>query len=142
MPRCVHKTQEGRVCKNKCCNSLDVCNVHTKDCSVCLTKCTQGEVTTLNCGHMYHRECINTWFCGHNTCPMCRKVVKRSKIPIHVNYQTVDLETMMGDIRDMIYELYDSGNLPSGPISADYRNGIIIIVDIENNEVIAQFEQT
>jgi len=59
-----------------------------------------------------------------------------------VNHETVNLETMSGDIRNMIHHLYDTGNLPSGPIRADYRNGSIIIVDIENNDIIAQLEQT
>ena len=125
------------MCKNKCCNSLNVCNVHARDCSVCFNKCSQGEVVSLNCGHMYHKDCIDTWFCEHNTCPMCRKIVKKSKVPVHINFETVDVETMMDDIRKMVHHLFNCGNLPSGPILADYRNGKIVIVDMENDVVIS-----
>jgi len=43
-------------------------------CTICRDTFTEGiEIRQLNhCGHYYHRNCIDTWFERHNTCPYCR----------------------------------------------------------------------
>ena len=138
MPRCCHKTNEGRVCKNKTCNGMRVCNVHTSDCAICFDKNTQGDVCTLVCNHVYHKGCIDRWFESHHTCPTCRTAVRRPKIQLSINPETIDINTMIHDIRNMISVLYDSGNFPSGPLYADYRNGALVIIDLENGTVVSR----
>jgi hypothetical protein len=43
-------------------------------CTICRDTFTEGiEIRQLNhCGHYYHRNCIDTWFERHNSCPYCR----------------------------------------------------------------------
>lgn len=44
-------------------------------CSICLNNLTLGfEVT--ECGHKYHKQCIDTWLETAYTCPDCRHQLK------------------------------------------------------------------
>ncbi|XP_064973380.1 E3 ubiquitin-protein ligase EL5-like [Musa acuminata AAA Group] len=47
------------------------------ECAVCLSQLTDGEVARLlpKCGHGFHLDCIDMWFCSHSTCPLCRRPV-------------------------------------------------------------------
>jgi E3 ubiquitin-protein ligase RNF167 len=44
------------------------------DCSVCLEAFRKGEkVRTLpQCGHVFHRACVDRWLRMHSACPLCR----------------------------------------------------------------------
>ena len=46
-----------------------------EDCSVCLCEINYNEIDIieLDCGHNYHKECIDTWLKERNTCPCCRQ---------------------------------------------------------------------
>lgn len=45
-------------------------------CSVCLTGIQQGDlVRKLNCGHFFHRECIDGWLKLKGICPLDRKKI-------------------------------------------------------------------
>lgn len=39
-------------------------------CPICFEEI--GEGVQLKCDHMYHSDCIHTWFMKKTTCPMCR----------------------------------------------------------------------
>lgn len=46
-------------------------NVETNEiCSICFEEVGTG--AQLKCGHMFHENCIGTWFMKKTTCPMCR----------------------------------------------------------------------
>ena len=40
------------------------------ECPICYEEI--GEGVQLKCDHMYHKDCIHTWFENKTTCPMCR----------------------------------------------------------------------
>ncbi|OEL16594.1 hypothetical protein BAE44_0022387 [Dichanthelium oligosanthes] len=44
------------------------------DCAVCLAEFEPGEKARAlpRCGHRFHVECIDAWFRGNATCPLCR----------------------------------------------------------------------
>lgn len=44
------------------------------DCAVCLAELEAGEKARAlpRCGHRFHVECIDAWFRGNATCPLCR----------------------------------------------------------------------
>ncbi|XBI62244.1 hypothetical protein VPH35_042898 [Triticum aestivum] len=48
------------------------------DCAVCLAEFERGEEARAlpRCGHRFHVECIDAWFRGNSTCPLCRAAVE------------------------------------------------------------------
>ena len=42
-------------------------------CCICLDDLYRGSVTTLECGHEFHPDCIRRWLVrGQNFCPLCK----------------------------------------------------------------------
>ena len=42
-------------------------------CSICLEDFTENTpLIQLNCNHMYHPDCINSWLQRQSSCPLCR----------------------------------------------------------------------
>ncbi|KAI3677168.1 hypothetical protein L1987_86789 [Smallanthus sonchifolius] len=44
------------------------------ECAVCLGDLENGDMVRLlpNCKHLFHVKCIDEWFVGHTSCPVCR----------------------------------------------------------------------
>ena len=132
MNRCTHRTSCGRVCKNKKCNGLDTCNIHTGQCYICLEKNTKDHVTTLVCGHVYHTSCISNWFPENITCPTCRKVAHKTQVSVTcdhgVDYSLVDA---------VVRNLYNSGKLTSTHLRAAFcADQRTMLIDVANNTII------
>lgn len=46
------------------------------ECSICLDKYIKNDkVSDLNCGHIFHKDCIKIWLSKNNTCPQCREII-------------------------------------------------------------------
>lgn len=45
-----------------------------EECPICLSEFQERESVRLipYCGHVFHRNCIDTWLVSHVTCPVCR----------------------------------------------------------------------
>ena len=43
---------------------------HNTECAICLTNISHG--IQLRCGHVFHCECIETWWTTIRNCPLCR----------------------------------------------------------------------
>lgn len=46
-----------------------------KECTICLTPFAEagyGEITTLPCLHVFHKECVDPWLAQSRNCPVCR----------------------------------------------------------------------
>lgn len=42
-------------------------------CAICLNDITSGQnMTKLSCDHMFHADCVQTWFRRSTSCPVCR----------------------------------------------------------------------
>jgi hypothetical protein len=69
--RCSSITNTGLRCRLHCVGNLKTCHVHASECSICLNKngCSSH---TLPCGHVFHGQCIGTWYANNRRCPMCR----------------------------------------------------------------------
>ncbi|KAM3346995.1 hypothetical protein ACQJBY_021150 [Aegilops geniculata] len=48
------------------------------DCAVCLAEFERGQEARAlpRCGHRFHVDCIDAWFRGNSTCPLCRAAVE------------------------------------------------------------------
>ena len=58
-----------------CVVSVDSSSIAEKDnCSICLETLTTHASRIVNCGHLFHRECINEWVMvgKGERCPNCR----------------------------------------------------------------------
>jgi len=51
-----------------------VCIRELEVCTICLGQRTDA---VLQCGHVYHWECVSAWLDAKNTCPICRARQKR-----------------------------------------------------------------
>ena len=74
--RCGQPTGSGAPCRIKVFGGAP-CHLHKTDnqCSVCLLNMTQNNTRSLECGHTFHRRCVERWkmtCTGLPTCPMCR----------------------------------------------------------------------
>jgi DNA-directed RNA polymerase subunit RPC12/RpoP len=47
-------------------------------CSICLESNSNCDISSerLECGHHFHKECIDPWLRSNNTCPLCRLKVQ------------------------------------------------------------------
>ena len=41
------------------------------DCTICLQS-LEPQAVKLRCAHVFHKKCIQEWFLGNKTCPLCR----------------------------------------------------------------------
>ncbi len=43
-------------------------------CAICLGEYEAGEsLRRPNCGHSFHKDCLDTWLLSKNTCPICQQ---------------------------------------------------------------------
>jgi hypothetical protein len=53
------------------------------NCSICISNLKNtNNLHTLNCSHVFHKNCINEWLTKQNTCPMCRAIVNTQLVNI------------------------------------------------------------
>lgn len=51
------------------------------DCVICCTVIVKPEdICATRCGHCYHTDCIHKWLQESQTCPECKRLVKRSSL--------------------------------------------------------------
>lgn len=86
--RCCSTTNSSRRCRLPCTGvlsnghrSLSTCHVHAPECSICLEK-NGTSSHTLPCGHVFHGQCIGTWYKSDRRCPMCRHYDKPRMVKI------------------------------------------------------------
>lgn len=61
--------------------SDDLIEENNKECLICLDENSLGgKAVKLNCGHLYHKECIIEWLRKQGSCPVCRYEVESSDI--------------------------------------------------------------
>lgn len=50
-------------------------NYSAKECAICLDS-LDNNIHVLNCGHVFHKECLNNWAMIKSSCPLCRRYLK------------------------------------------------------------------
>ncbi|XP_026439503.1 RING-H2 finger protein ATL57-like [Papaver somniferum] len=71
------------------------------DCVVCLSEFEERETVKMipYCGHVFHPECIDTWFSSHVSCPLCRstKLFSPTSTDKDKNHDDIIIMMMMID---------------------------------------------
>jgi hypothetical protein len=80
---------------------LDLDSLSIEKCTICLGILDQ-KLSTLECGHIYHSPCINSYFQSIHSpdrkCPRCNKNLKSGSIDL---YYEIDLSGVILDIQNM-----------------------------------------
>lgn len=49
------------------------------ECMICLEDFElKNKAFQLSCSHLFHVSCLERWFQGHRTCPLCRNAIEKS----------------------------------------------------------------
>lgn len=100
-------TQSGKRCKLHSTKNSDRCFIHTQkpaeyycneckrkaiihgkcsyhyiydeNCPICFEEINHKNSKKLQCGHLFHVDCLDKWFEKNYTCPMCRTEVEEVK---------------------------------------------------------------
>ena len=105
--RCFATTTASRQCRLHCVGNLKTCHVHAPECSVCLEKNGLSS-RTLPCGHVFHGQCIGTWYTNDRRCPMCRHYDKPKLVKIFYEVgleRSADKEAIMVFLPDTLRHL-------------------------------------
>ncbi|CAH8360235.1 unnamed protein product [Eruca vesicaria subsp. sativa] len=47
-----------------------------EECTICMDMISEGQdMNSLQCGHIYHHECITNWVKINESCPLCRETI-------------------------------------------------------------------
>lgn len=103
-------------------------------CAICLESFVDGdEMRTLNCGHCFHRGCVDIWLLGTlseeslvtSICPTCRRDASSSSSTVLVNVSDIGLDGVSSPSDDGSEDiprecfvrigqfLFEQGNLPN-----------------------------
>ncbi|XP_074572507.1 putative E3 ubiquitin-protein ligase ATL44 [Curcuma longa] len=54
------------------------------DCAICLAEFADGEIVRVlpQCGHGFHRDCVDVWLRSRASCPSCRRSLAVSAPPL------------------------------------------------------------
>ena len=55
-----------------------VTQTYEQNCAICQDSIDEGQYARIldHCMHPFHRDCIDTWFQSHVTCPTCRHDIR------------------------------------------------------------------
>lgn len=53
----------------------------TANCAICQDSISSGACRIRQCGHVYHRSCISSWFAVNVRCPVCRHDIRETGQP-------------------------------------------------------------
>lgn len=60
-------------------------------CSICFELMLSKDILVhLNCGHVFHKVCIEKWFESSKTCPECRKRITKNPIRLYLQFTESD----------------------------------------------------
>ena len=59
-------------------NTVKIVNeIDNEDCSICLDKLydeeSNKEIISLDCNHLFHKECVDPWVNTNKNCPLCKR---------------------------------------------------------------------
>lgn len=94
MPQCEGITLNGQRCKRTCPDGRTHCHVHSNPnvCSVCLASMTEASSRRLECGHVFHKACLDRWRRQSSTCPNCRAPFDQQMYKVKISIEPIGFE--------------------------------------------------
>ncbi|KAK8618472.1 hypothetical protein V6N13_132461 [Hibiscus sabdariffa] len=93
------------------------------ECSVCLGTIKEESTVRLlpNCKHIFHVQCIDTWFQSHTTCPVCRTTAEPTVQPEEIELgKRVQVQPTAPPIEENAAQVEKEG-APSGSRFGSFR---------------------
>ena len=116
------------------------------DCMVCLYPMNESDHTvTTNCGHIFHTECISTWYDSTKqtnkfNCPACRQSL--ASTPKIINEIPETNNTICTYFNGMIMKGERKNGEFTGPCKITYVSGTIIEGEMKNEAFIGPCKKT
>lgn len=106
MPQCESNTRSGDRCRNTCSHGK-FCHRHSSNsdqCSICFGVMNESNSRKLDCGHTYHKQCIERWKMRSLTCPICRTPFDQPKYKVRVTIEPDgrSMETITSNISNLV----------------------------------------
>lgn len=54
-------------------NICVICRMDINECSIYSKEIKPNNLTQINCGHLFHTDCLSKWQKRQNKCPLCKK---------------------------------------------------------------------
>lgn len=110
-------------------HSTDLDESVITECPVCLTKFEPEDSLRLLpvCKHVFHQECIDSWFESHSTCPLCRASLTR-RVVVPEQCEPVESVAEVSQNRDSDVELQ-----PVHDAAREGNRGISLKVRVDRN---------
>jgi len=54
-------------------NICVICRMDINECSIYSKEIEPNNLTQINCGHLFHTDCLSKWQKKQNKCPLCKK---------------------------------------------------------------------
>lgn len=114
------------------------------ECSICFTDYSRHPSTKMICGHLFHKQCIDTWTLCKNSCPLCRNRLYSEECLEHT-LLLVDTEQwmtirggfdfdMLDYMRSNHWDAYKSWVVVNRQIEHNYLNNVVNDIELDNAE--------
>lgn len=101
--------------------TVDISKIKDRNdpCSICLSKFKKN-VSQTQCGHNFHRKCLEKWLNISPTCPMCKGAMRDVVEPINIRNLSITLYipsrySLARSLRQEIYTGINSDGLIEHP---------------------------
>lgn len=104
MPQCNGLTMNGQRCKRMCTEGLTHCHIHIGEiCPICMNTMTEASSRSLDCGHVFHKSCLERWRRQSSTCPNCRAPFDQQTYKVRITIEPIgyEHETVTSNIQNL-----------------------------------------
>ena len=122
MQRCNFKKVDGKRCKIN--SQHEFCHIHNKyeDCSVCYSKINPKQSLTTDCGHTFHKNCIEEWYERDNKCPMCRTNTQHHAFRVAISGNPLLVKMNVKFFMEKLQHLEHLGKFKGSKLAIDVIN--------------------
>lgn len=104
MPQCNGLTMNAQRCKRTCPEGKTHCHIHIGEvCPICMNTMTETSSRSLECGHVFHKACLERWRRQSSTCPNCRAPFDQQTYKVRITIEPIgyEHETLTSNIQNL-----------------------------------------